>query len=125
MERLFVLLVAAHSFAVGLGLTFLPGLAVRFAGFQSVIPIFFARQAGAFHLVLATGYVLEHVRHRSVVFLVTAKALAVVFLVGATLAGGAPWSVPFSAAGDALMGFGAWWLHRRRTHQHPALPPSA
>jgi hypothetical protein len=75
--------------------------------------VFFARQAGAFHLALAAGYLVDHFRNRSVAFLVAAKAIATAFLLGATLAGGVPWSVPFSAAADAAMGALAWWLHRR------------
>jgi hypothetical protein len=113
VERVFVLLVAAHSLAVGVGLAVAPAFATRFAGFPPVSPVFFARQAGAFHLALAAGYLIEHFRYRSVAFLVAAKAIATVFLLGATFAGGAPWSVPFSAAGDAAMGALAWWLHRR------------
>ena len=107
-----MVLVAAHSVAVGVGLAVAPDFAVRFAGFPPVSPVFFARQAGAFHLALAAGYLIEHLRYRGVTILVTAKAIATAFLLGATFAGGAPWSVPFSAAGDAAMGALAWWLHR-------------
>ncbi len=113
LERVFVVLVAAHSLAVGVGLAAEPVFTTGFAGFPPVSPVFFARQAGAFHLVLATGYLVDHFRNRSVAFLVAAKAIATVFLLGATVAGGVPWSVPFSAAADAAMGAVAWWLHRR------------
>jgi hypothetical protein len=119
--RAYVALVAAHSLAVGVGLAALPDLATTFAGFGPVRPLFFARQAGAFHLVLAVGYLLE-ARRGSVALLVTAKATAAVFLGWATLAGGVPWSVPFSGAADGLMGIGALWLHRRA---RAAPPPGA
>lgn len=112
-ERVFVLLVAAHSVAVGAALAVAPDFTVAFAGFPGVSPVFFARQAGAFHLALAAGYLIEHYRHGSVHVLVAVKAIATAFLLGATLAGGVPWSVPFSAAADAAMGALAFWLHRR------------
>jgi uncharacterized membrane protein (DUF441 family) len=115
LERAFVVLVATHSVAVGVGLAAVPAFATGFAGFPPVSPAFFARQAGAFHLALAAGYLVEHLRYRGVAFLVAAKAIATVFLLAATLAGGVPWSVPFSAAADAAMGALAFWLHRRAT----------
>ena len=36
------------------------------SGSISISPLFFARQAGAFHLVAATAYLVEHVRYRGV-----------------------------------------------------------
>jgi hypothetical protein len=77
-----------------------------------VQPVFFAHQAGAFHVALGAGYLLD-LRRGSVALLVTAKGLATLFLGWSALAGGAPWSVPFSCAADALMALGALWLHRR------------
>ena len=106
-----VILVAAHSAAVGVALTFFPEWATAFAGFGPVRPVFFARQAGVFHLVLATGYLLE-LRRGSVALLVTAKAIAGVFLAVSWLGGAPGWAIPFSAAGDALMGLTAGWLAR-------------
>jgi len=110
--RAFVSLVAAHSLAIGIGLVAIPDFATTFAGFGPVRPLFFARQAGAFHLVLATGYLLD-ARRGAVGFLVAAKLLAFVFLGWAVLGGGAPWSVAFSGAADGLMGVGALWFERR------------
>ncbi len=117
--RLFAVLVAAHSLAIGVGLVAWPGLLTRFAGFGQVEPVFFARQAGVFHLVLAAGYLLD-ARRGSVDFLVAAKLVAVCFLGWATLAGAAPWSVSFSGAADGAMGLGALWLRRRA---RPAAQP--
>lgn len=110
--RAWVWLVAAHSLAVGLGLLLFPDLATRFAGFGPVTPIFFARQAGVFHLVLALGYLLEH-RRGSVTLLVAAKTTAFVFLTGSWLAGTSAWAVPLSGPSDGAMGLVAWWLWRR------------
>ncbi len=97
--------------AVGLALALLPEWATALAGLGPVRPTFLARQAGVFHLVLAAGYLLE-ARRGSVALLVTAKATAAVFLCASWLAGAPGWAVPFSAAGDALMGLAAAWLAR-------------
>jgi len=93
-------------------LTVVPGWATAFGGFGPVHPVFFARQAGIFHLVLAAGYLLE-LRRGSVALLVTAKATATLFLAAAWLSGVQGWSVPVSAAGDALMGLAVGWLARK------------
>jgi hypothetical protein len=106
-----VILVAAHSAAVGVALAAFPEWTTAFAGFGPVRPLFFARQAGVFHLVLAAGYLLE-ARRGSVELLVTAKTIAAAFLSAAWLSGVQGWSVPFSAAGDALMGMAAALLAR-------------
>ncbi|HSN92085.1 MAG TPA: hypothetical protein VLS93_12720 [Anaeromyxobacteraceae bacterium] len=110
----FVALVALHSIAVGVVLAFLPGWGARFGGFDPITPVFFARQGGVFHIVLGIAYFTEHRRTGGVSLLVFAKACATVFLLAATVAGGVPWAVPASAAGDALMGLAAWRLHRGR-----------
>ena len=106
-----MILVAAHSAAVGIALAAFPEWSTAFAGFGPVRPLFFARQAGVFHLVLAAGYLLE-ARRGSVRLRVTAKTVAAVFLSLAWISGVPGWSVPFSAAGDALMGVAAAWLAR-------------
>lgn len=111
VERWLVVLVALHSAAVGVVLMTAPAAASRFGGWDSVSPLFFACQAGIFHLVLAAGYLIEYVRYRGVVFLVTAKTLAVVFLGTATLIGGVPWIVPVSGIGDGLMGLAVLLVH--------------
>jgi hypothetical protein len=106
-----VTLVAAHSAAVGVALAAFPEWATAFGGFGPVRPLFFARQAGVFHLVLAAGYLLE-LRRGGVALLVTAKSVAAVFLTASWLSGAPGWSIPLSAAGDALMGLAAAWLAR-------------
>jgi hypothetical protein len=109
----YVVLVALHSYAVGAFLLFATEWGARFGGFGEVSPLFFARQAGIFHFVLATAYLVEWFRYRGVVILLSAKATAVVFLVAAWALGTEAWSVPLSALGDGVMGLVAFVLFRR------------
>ena len=113
-ERLLVWLIAVHSLAVGAMLLFAPGWSVRFAGWEGAEPLFFPRQAGAFHFVVVFAYLYEHYRMAGVRVLVFTKALAFVFLVGAWLFGEVAWSVPFSGFADGAMGLAAWLAHRSR-----------
>ena len=99
-----VVLVALHSYAVGAFLLFATEWGARFGGFGEVSPLFFARQAGIFHFVIATAYLVERFVHGGVVILVSAKAMAVVFLVATWALGVDAWAIPLSAAGDAAMG---------------------
>lgn len=108
-----VVLVALHSYAVGAFLLFATEWGARFGGFGDVSPLFFARQAGIFHFVLATAYLVERLAHGGVIVLLVAKATAVVFLVAMWLAGVDAWSVPLSAAADGAMGLVTWALLRR------------
>ncbi len=110
-ERLIVLAVSLHSAGVGLFLLALPASAVRFSGFGGALPLFFARQAGVFHLVLAAGYAAEHLRTRGITLLLVAKTAAAVFLLASTLGGGVPWSVPVSAALDGLIALSVFLVH--------------
>jgi len=113
LERLVVHLVVLHSIAVGVGLLFLTRWGAAFGGWPDVTPLFFARQAGIFHFVVAAGYLLEYHRTGGVSFLLATKSIAVAFLLTMTAVDGGPWMVPASAAGDALMGAVVWALHRR------------
>lgn len=112
-ERALVVLIAAHSVGVGLALLFLTEWGASLGGFGEVRPLFFARQAGAFHLVVAAGYLIEHFRYGGVAFLLTTKSIAVAFLFAVWLQGGTPWVVPVSALGDGLMLFLAWRVHQQ------------
>lgn len=108
-----VVLVALHSYAVGAFLLFLTEWGARFGGFGEVSPPFFARQAGIFHFVVATAYLVEWFVHRGVYVLLLAKATAVAFLLATWALGVAAWSVPLSAGGDAVMGTLTFLLWRR------------
>lgn len=111
--RWLVLLISAHSLAVGAILMVVPQWAVRFAGWGGVDPVFFARQAGIFHVVLVSGYLIEYFRYRGVLLLLTAKSIALVFLVGLSLLEPTAWAVPLSGVADGVMGAAVWLTVRR------------
>ena len=109
-------LIIVHSLAVGVFLLFLTRWGVAFGGWENVTTLFFPRQAGIFHVVVATGYALEYTHYRGVTLMVTAKAMAVAFLGIMWAVDGGPWVVPISALGDGLMAT-AVVLVRRLAHR--------
>ena len=113
IERWLVLAIAAHSAAIGLGALVATEWGLRFGGFGTASPLFFPRQVGIFHVVVAVAYVVEHLRYRGVSIVLTTKAMAVAFLTGTMLLDSVPWIVPFSALADALMGIVVAAVHLR------------
>ncbi len=112
IEKWLVVLIALHSYAVGFFLLFLTRWGVAFGGWEGLEPLFFARQAGIFHCIVATGYLIEYFRYRGVVLLLVTKTLAVVFLTSMIWVEPGAWSVPLSAIGDGLMAVIAYLIHR-------------
>lgn len=112
LEELLVAAVVAHSVAVGLVLLLAPGWGLRLGGWTTLPPLFFPRQAGAFHVAVAIGYALEYARRRSVALLVVTKAIATAFLASAAVSGEAAWLIPASAVSDAAMGAAVLLAHR-------------
>lgn len=113
IERLLIVLIALHTFGVGLALIFFTRAGAALGGWAQVEPLFFARQAGVFHLLLGTAYLIDYVRHRSVLLLLIAKTTAVVFLATITLLDHAPWVAPLSCLADGLMGLAVLIVRRR------------
>jgi hypothetical protein len=114
LEKPLVSLIALHSYAVGLMLLVFPDWSVHLGGWpDAVYPQFYIRQGGAFHIVLATAYLIEYYRTRSVTLLIFAKCCATVFLTSCSITYGEPWVLPFSAASDAAMGLCAFIVHRK------------
>ena len=111
-ERVLIILISLHSIIVGIMLMFFTEWAVRFAGWAGADPVFFIWQAGAFHFVLATGYLVEHSRSRTISLLLIAKTTAFVFLIGGSLLIETPWSVWFSGFADGAMALVAFLVHR-------------
>jgi len=97
-----------------------PAWVARFGGWGEIEPLFFARQGGAFHLVVVGGYLGEWLLYRNVRLLVGTKALAFFFLGTLWLLGEPAWSVPLSALADGLMGLTAAALHRLSSGAAPA-----
>jgi hypothetical protein len=118
-----VVLIALHSVVVGLLLTFATDWGARFSGFPSPVPLFFPRQAGAFHFVVAATYLVEYFRYRGVGLLVMTKSIAVVFLFLTAALDLVPWLVPLSGVGDGLMAIAVVLL--RRARGLPLLGPGA
>jgi len=114
LERALVVLIALHSVVVGLFLSFATEWGARFGGFPSPVPLFFPRQAGAFHFVVAGVYLVEYFRYRGVALLVMTKAIAVVFLGLTAALTAVPWVVPLSGLADAGMGLAVLLLRRAR-----------
>ena len=111
-ERVLIILISLHSIIVGIMLMFFAEWAVRFAGWAGADPVFFIWQAGAFHFVLATGYLVEHSRSGTISLLLIAKTTAFVFLIGGSLLIKTPWSVWFSGFADGAMALVAFLVHR-------------
>jgi hypothetical protein len=114
-----VVLVAFHSYAVGALLLFATAWILRFAGWGEVDALFFPRQAGAFHFVVATVYLWEWFRHRGVTMLLMTKTVAVVFLL-ALNPWRTAWSIPLSGLLDAAMLVGMAGLHLRARREAAA-----
>jgi hypothetical protein len=114
LERALVVLIALHSVVVGLFLSFATDWGARFGGFPSPVPLFFPRQAGAFHFVVAAIYLVEYLHYRGVGLLVLTKTLAVAFLFLSTAFDDVPWLVPLSGLGDGLMAVAVVLLRRAR-----------
>ena len=114
LERVLVSLIALHSVVVGLFLLFGTEWGARLGGFGAVHPLFFARQAGAFHLVAATAYMIEYFYYGGVLLLVLTKSIAVVFLLATGALDSVPWVVPLSGVADGMMGAVVVWVRRAR-----------
>lgn len=123
LERALVVLIALHSIVVGLFLTLATDWGARFGGFPSPLPLFFPRQAGAFHFVVAGIYLVEYFHYRGAFLLVMTKSMAVVFLFLTATLDSVPWLVPLSGVGDLLMAVAVVLLrHARRL---PLLGPGS
>lgn len=111
LPTIFVWLVALHSYAIGVGLLLLPRVTLPLGGFALPQDLFFVHQGGVFHLVVATGYLMEWHERRAISFMVMTKCLATLFL-GASwlLIADPPWLVAASALQDGALAAVALWL---------------
>jgi hypothetical protein len=113
-ERWLIILIALHSLIIGIFLMFAPAWTMGFGGWkQEINVVFFIRQAGIFHVVLVAAYLIEHFKYRGVLVMVSAKSIALVFLLAASALDQVPWAVPVSGVGDGAMALVVWWVHRK------------
>jgi hypothetical protein len=110
-ENWLIVLVALHSMTIGAAFFLVPGLLIKFGGWARIDPLFFAHQAGAFHIALATAYLIEYFKYRGITVLVTAKSIALVFLLLEAIFGDVPWAVPMSGVADGAMALVVYWVH--------------
>jgi uncharacterized membrane protein HdeD (DUF308 family) len=98
-----ILLVGAHSCALGLVMLFAPQFVLATFGFPASTPIFYPSQSGIFLLILGVFY-LRALRVRSFVWtIIVSKVLAIAFLFVHVAFLGAPSIIWAAAAGDAAM----------------------
>lgn len=110
-EWILIVLVALHSMIIGVVFILAPNWTMQFGGWERIDPVFFGRQAGAFHIVLAAGYLVEFARYRGISLIVIAKGFAFVFLMVYTILDPLPWAVPTSGVLDGLMALVVWLVH--------------
>jgi len=104
LRRLIVAAVAAHSLTLGAAMLAAPARVLALVRWPHDGSLFFPAQSGVFLLILGLGYLAGMKSRPFAWFLVLSKAVAVLFLVGAAVAGEAPRIVLLQAAGDGLMG---------------------
>lgn len=115
--RIFLGLVALHSFCVGLGLIILPLEYFSFFGYEGYQGSFFKIQGGVFHIVMCGAYVPAALDPRKYIILVRfsifAKFIATVFLLSYVLFAGMIWMVLVSGIMDFIMGGILLWFFTR------------
>lgn len=115
--RIFLILVAIHSFCVGLGLIVIPLKFFGFFGFEEYQGAFFKIQGGVFHLVMCGVYIpaaLDPLKNRILVrFAIFAKFTATLFLLTYALLHEMVWMVLLSGIMDFVMGGLLLWFDRK------------
>ncbi len=113
--KIFLWLVALHSFLVGIALITSPSQLFIYFGFAEVTEKFFPVQAGVFHIILSIAYAMAAIdvyhQGRMVMLTISAKLIATIFLVSYYFLIMEIWMVMVSAIGDAFMGLTVWYLY--------------
>ena len=106
--RIFLILVAIHSFVVGINLISFPPEWMQQFGFNTITENFFKVQGGVFHVVMAIAYLLaswKPVEYRiMIIFAIIAKFVATLFLTIYFLVNGSGIVILLSAISDFTMG---------------------
>jgi len=105
---LILILVAIHSFCVGIGLIIRPDELMQLFCFGICYERFFPTQGGVFHIVMAVGYLMAAYnvdQYRClVIFSIIVKIMATVFLFTYFIAVEQIWLVLVSGFSDGIMG---------------------
>ena len=113
--NLALLLIGAHSLALGASLLMVPGPILELAHWPDAGPAFFPAQCGLFLMILG-GFYVAGLWHRPYAWTVVgSKGVAVVFLVSTAVLGLAPSVVGWLAVVDGAMGVLVLVLLRRET----------
>lgn len=106
--RIFLVLVAIHSFIVGINLISFPSEWMQQFGFNAITENFFKVQGGVFHIVMTVAYLLaawKPVENRiMIIFAITAKFIATLFLISYYFVMGSIVTILLSAISDFAMG---------------------
>lgn len=112
-----MILVALHSFSVGLGLIIIPFGYFGFFGFEGYAGNFFKIQGGVFHIVMCGAYIPAAINPaRNILLLrysIFAKFTATLFLFTYCLFVEPVWMVLVSGGMDFFMGILLVWFNRR------------
>jgi len=115
--KIFLRLIALHSFLVGVGLIFFPPSYIELFGFKNYSFSFFQVQGGIFHIVMFVAYLMAtKYMYKSaglICFSITAKTIATVFLLVYYLFFENSWMIIMSAVGDGLMAYILYYLYMR------------
>ena len=115
LMKMFLILVALHSFCVGLGLILIPLDCFDMFGFSGYSGNFFKIQAGIFHIVMSGAYVSaarDPVGNNTMIrFSIFAKMIATIFLISYALFINMVWMVLASGIFDFLMGGVLIWFN--------------
>lgn len=113
----FLWLIAAHSFIVGVNLMLFPSHLMEIFGFYRISENFFKVQGGVFHLVMTVAYAFAAVNPLRnqilIVFAITAKIMATIFLLLYYTFVNPIAVVLLSGIADLGVGLVLWVLYRR------------
>jgi hypothetical protein len=115
--KLFLWLIALHSFFVGVGLILFPPAYLDFFGFNNYTYCFFQAQGGVFHIVMCVAYLMAskymYKSHDLILFSIVAKSMGTFFLILYFLFMEQVWMIIMSAIGDGVMAFMLYYLYKR------------
>ncbi len=114
---LFLILIALHSFLVGLGLILIPLESFGYFGFEGYQGIFFKIQGGVFHIVMCGAYIPAAINPEKnkllLGFSIFAKFTAAIFLLSYCIIVDTVWMVLVSGIMDLVMGLLLLWFNRK------------